>query len=91
MNPGLRVADAPFSDTTPVLPETALNAVIRDLSRRIFDGQRPRLGAPLPQRLAGDPDFGLGFFRDADIASGGNLHDSREKIEACPVGCVHPK
>ena len=33
-------------------PETAGNAVIRDLSRRIFDGRRPQLGALLPQRLA---------------------------------------
>jgi hypothetical protein len=31
--PGLRAADAPFSDTTPGFPKTACNAVIRDLSR----------------------------------------------------------
>jgi hypothetical protein len=40
-------------------PETACNAVIRDPSRRILDGRRPRLGALLPLRLAEDPDAGL--------------------------------
>jgi len=48
----------PASNTSSRFPETAGNAVIRELSRRIFDGRRRRLGALLSQRLAGDPDCG---------------------------------
>ena len=66
-------------------PETACNAVIRDLSRRILDGRRPRLGALLPQRLAGDSDFEFGFLRDVDTALVRNFARLESKTDVCPV------
>jgi len=70
-------------------PETACNAVIRDLSRHTFGGRRPGLGALLLQRLAGDSGFG--FFRDIDVALGRQLARIESKTDALPVKCIHPK
>jgi len=70
---------SPPSLTRRLRPGTQVDAVIRDLSRQISDGRRPWLGALLAQRLAGDSDFGFGFFRDLDIASGRDLHGPRAK------------
>ena len=50
-----------------MFPETTPHVVIRDLSRRIFDGRRPRLGTLLPQRLAGDSDVSFELQKNSNL------------------------